>query len=53
MNPQTPHDLLFRTLAALKLAGFRTDQKQAFGGAHAGWKTFFDKPETTLEKAIS
>jgi uncharacterized protein YndB with AHSA1/START domain len=26
-------------------SGFRPDQKQAFGGAHAGWKSFFEKLE--------
>ncbi len=26
-------------------AGFRPDQKQAFGGAHAGWKQMLDKLE--------
>jgi uncharacterized protein YndB with AHSA1/START domain len=30
--------------------GFRPTQKQAFGGAHAGWKQFFDKLETILER---
>lgn len=29
-------------------AGFRPDQKQAFGGAHAGWKAFLDKLEPVL-----
>ena len=29
----------------MEQAGFRPDQKQAFGGAHAGWKTFFEKLE--------
>ena len=32
-------------------AGFRPDQKQAFGGAHAGWKAFFDKLEQVAAKA--
>lgn len=31
--------------------GFRPDQKQAFGGAHAGWKKFFDNLEQTLARA--
>jgi uncharacterized protein YndB with AHSA1/START domain len=26
-------------------AGFRPEQKQAYGGAHAGWKQFLDKLE--------
>lgn len=30
--------------------GFRPDQKQAFGGAHAGWKQFFDKLDGVLAK---
>ncbi|WP_184715550.1 SRPBCC domain-containing protein [Caulobacter sp.] len=29
-------------------AGFRPDQKQAFGGAMAGWKAFLDKLEPVL-----
>lgn len=33
----------------MEQTGFRPDQKQAFGGAHAGWKTFLDKLETVLE----
>ena len=28
--------------------GFRPDQKQAFGGAYAGWKQFFEKLEKVL-----
>ncbi len=28
--------------------GFRPEQKQAFGGAQAGWKAFFTKLEQTL-----
>jgi uncharacterized protein YndB with AHSA1/START domain len=35
----------------MEKSGFRTDQKQAFGGAHAGWKQFFDKLEVVLAKA--
>jgi uncharacterized protein YndB with AHSA1/START domain len=31
-------------------AGFRPDQKQAYGGAHAGWKRFFTKLEHILER---
>lgn len=27
----------------MEQAGFRPDQRQAFGGAHAGWKQFLDK----------
>lgn len=32
-------------------AGFRPDQKQAYGGAHAGWKNFLDKLETVAAGA--
>ncbi len=31
--------------------GFRPDQKQAFGGAHAGWTQFLDKLEQVAGKA--
>ena len=30
--------------------GFRPDQKQAFGGAHAGWRQFLDKLDGLLAK---
>jgi uncharacterized protein YndB with AHSA1/START domain len=30
--------------------GFRPDQKQAYGGAHAGWKQFFTKLEQVLAR---
>ncbi|USQ94946.1 SRPBCC family protein [Caulobacter sp. RL271] len=36
------------TRLRMEQAGFRPDQKQAFGGAHAGWKSFLDKLETLL-----
>lgn len=36
------------TRLRMEQAGFRPDQKQAFGGAHAGWKAFLDKLETLL-----
>jgi uncharacterized protein YndB with AHSA1/START domain len=29
-------------------SGFRPDQKQAYGGAHAGWKGFLDKLDVVL-----
>ena len=29
-------------------SGFRPDQKQAYGGAHAGWKEFLGKLDTVL-----
>ena len=32
----------------MEQAGFRPDQKQAFGGAYAGWGQFFGKLEQTL-----
>ncbi|MEK9278312.1 MULTISPECIES: SRPBCC domain-containing protein [unclassified Bradyrhizobium] len=31
-------------------AGFRPTQKQAYGGAHAGWKQFFAKLEEVLAR---
>jgi uncharacterized protein YndB with AHSA1/START domain len=31
-------------------SGFRPDQKQAFGGAQAGWKNFLAKLEQTLAR---
>jgi uncharacterized protein YndB with AHSA1/START domain len=34
----------------MEQAGFRPDQKQAFGGAHAGWKQFFDKLDEVLAR---
>jgi uncharacterized protein YndB with AHSA1/START domain len=38
------------TMLRMEQAGFRPDQKQAFGGAHAGWKQFLDKLEGVLAK---
>ena len=38
------------TRLRMEQAGFRPDQKQAFGGAHAGWKQFLDKLEGVLAK---
>jgi uncharacterized protein YndB with AHSA1/START domain len=35
----------------MEQSGFRPDQKQAFGGAHAGWKQFFEKLDQVLAKA--
>ncbi|HYC97413.1 SRPBCC domain-containing protein [Brevundimonas sp.] len=32
-------------------AGFRPDQKQAFGGAHAGWRQFLANLEQVLARA--
>lgn len=38
------------TLLRMEQSGFRPDQKQAFGGAHAGWKQFLENLEQVLEK---
>ena len=35
----------------MEQSGFRTDQKQAFGGATAGWRQFFEKLEQVLARA--
>ena len=35
----------------MEQTGFRPDQKQAFGGAHAGWKAFLEKLDQTLPQA--
>lgn len=32
----------------MEQSGFRPDQKQAFGGAHAGWKDMFNKLDACL-----
>ena len=34
----------------MEQVGFRPDQKQAFGGAKAGWQQFFGQLETLLGK---
>jgi uncharacterized protein YndB with AHSA1/START domain len=34
----------------MEQSGFRPDQRQAFGGAHAGWKQFFEKLEQVLTR---
>jgi uncharacterized protein YndB with AHSA1/START domain len=39
------------TRLRMEQTGFRPDQKQAFGGAHAGWKQFFEKLDQLLAKA--
>jgi len=36
------------TLLRMEQAGFRPDQRQAFGGANAGWQQFFAKLEEVL-----
>jgi uncharacterized protein YndB with AHSA1/START domain len=35
----------------MEQAGFRPDQKQAFGGAQAGWRQFFSKLEDVVARA--
>lgn len=35
----------------MEQSGFRPDQKQAFGGAHAGWKQFLEKLDQVLAQA--
>ena len=39
------------TRLRMEQVGFRPDQKQAFGGAHAGWKQFFERLEQVLARA--
>jgi uncharacterized protein YndB with AHSA1/START domain len=39
------------TRLRMEQLGFRPDQKQAFGGAHAGWKQFFTKLEEMMARA--
>jgi uncharacterized protein YndB with AHSA1/START domain len=39
------------TLLRMEQSGFRPDQKQAFGGARAGWQQFFAKLEEVLARA--
>jgi uncharacterized protein YndB with AHSA1/START domain len=39
------------TMLRMEQAGFRPDQKQAFGGANAGWQQFFAKLEEVLVRA--
>jgi uncharacterized protein YndB with AHSA1/START domain len=36
------------TLLRMEQKGFRAEQKQAYGGAHAGWKQFFEKLDQVL-----
>lgn len=38
------------TRLRMEQEGFRPEQKQAFGGAHAGWKQFLDKLDALLAK---
>ncbi|MDT8758282.1 SRPBCC domain-containing protein [Sphingomonas psychrotolerans] len=38
------------TRLRMEQAGFGPTQKQAYGGAHAGWKQFFDKLEQVVAR---
>ena len=38
------------TRLRMEQSGFRPDQKQAYGGAHAGWQQFFAKLEEVLAR---
>ena len=38
------------TRLRMEQSGFRPDQKQAFGGAKAGWQQFFAKLEQMLAR---
>jgi len=38
------------TRLRMEQSGFRPDQKQAFGGANAGWRQFFGKLEQLLQR---
>ncbi len=38
------------TRLRMEQSGFAPDQKQAYGGAHAGWQQFFAKLEQTLAR---
>jgi uncharacterized protein YndB with AHSA1/START domain len=38
------------TLLRMEQTGFRPDQKQAYGGAHAGWKQFFARLEELMAR---
>jgi uncharacterized protein YndB with AHSA1/START domain len=38
------------TRLRMEQTGFRPDQRQAFGGAHAGWKQFFEKLDQVLAR---
>ena len=39
------------TRLRMEQTGFRPEQKQAFDGAHAGWKQFFEKLDQILARA--
>lgn len=38
------------TLLRMEQSGFRSDQKQALGGAKGGWTAFFDNLQNTLDQ---
>lgn len=38
------------TLLRMEQSGFRSDQKQALGGAKGGWTAFFDSLQNTLDQ---
>ena len=38
------------TQLRVEQSGFRPDQKQAYGGAHAGWKGMFEKLEEVAKR---
>jgi uncharacterized protein YndB with AHSA1/START domain len=38
------------TLLRMEQVGFRPDQKQAYGGAKAGWQAFLANLEQVLER---
>jgi len=38
------------TRLRMEQSGFRPDQKQAYGGANAGWQQFFAKLEQVLAR---
>lgn len=40
------------TLLRMEQQGFRPEQKQAFGGAQAGWRQFFAKLEDVLASGV-
>jgi uncharacterized protein YndB with AHSA1/START domain len=39
------------TRLRMEQSGFRPDQKQAYGGAHAGWRQFLAKLDDVLARA--
>lgn len=40
------------TFLRMEQTGFRPEQKQAFGGAHAGWKQFLDRLDDLLAREL-